>query len=225
MAVGGDLRFDIVLAEWSWIAKGLAMTLAITALSMLLAIPTGLLVALMSLSRLRVIRWAATVYVQVFRGVPLLVFIIWMYYGVSMAVGVNFSPVTAGVLCFALQYGSWLSEVFRGGIQAVGRGQREAAASLGLTAVQTFVYVVLPQATRIVLPSIGNLMVGLLKDSSLVSIIGVFELMRQAQTAVSLTFRPFEFYTVTAGIYIVLTFLLARGIATLERRLQIPGTA
>jgi len=220
-----ELRFDVVLNEWPWIARGLGMTLAITAMSMLLALPTGLLVALMSLSRLRVVRWLAMVYVQVFRGVPLLVFIIWMYYGVSMAVGVNFSPVTAGVLCFTLQYGSWLSEVFRGGIQAVSRGQREAAASLGLNSVQTFVHVVLPQAVRIVLPSIGNLVVGLLKDSSLVSVIGVFELMRQAQTAVSLTFRPFEFYTVTAGIYVLLTFLLARGFSTLERRLHIPGTS
>lgn len=220
-----ELRFDVVLNDWPWIARGLGMTLAITAMSMLLALPTGLLVALMSLSHLRAVRWAATVYVQVFRGVPLLVFIIWMYYGVSMAVGVNFSPVTAGVLCFTLQYGSWLSEVFRSGIQAVGRGQREAAASLGLNSAQTFVHVVLPQAVRIVLPSIGNLSVGLLKDSSLVSVIGVFELMRQAQTAVSLTFRPFEFYTVTAGVYIVLTFLLARGFSTLERRLHIPGTS
>jgi ABC-type amino acid transport system permease subunit len=171
------------------------------------------------------VRWLATAYVQVFRGVPLLVFIIWMYYGVSMAAGVQFSPVTAGVLCFALQYGSWFSEVFRGGIQAIGRGQREAAASLGLSPVQTFGHIVMPQAVRIVLPSMGNLAVGLLKDSSLVSVIGVFELMRQSQTAVSLTFRPFEFYTVTAAIYVLLTFAVARGFAGLERRLHIPGTS
>jgi His/Glu/Gln/Arg/opine family amino acid ABC transporter permease subunit len=223
--VGYELRFDVVLTESPWIARGLAMTLTITVLSLLCALPVGLLVAVMSLSNVPVIRWAALVYVQVFRGVPLLVFIIWMYYGVSMVAGINFSPLTAGVVCFALQYGSWLSEVFRGGIQAIGRGQREAAASLGLTGVQTFGYVVLPQAVRIVLPSMGNLAVGLLKDSSLVSVIGVFELMRQSQTAVSLTFRPFEFYTVTAGIYVLLTFGLARGFAGLERRLHIPGTS
>jgi His/Glu/Gln/Arg/opine family amino acid ABC transporter permease subunit len=223
--MGYEFRFDVVLAEWPWIARGLAMTLTISGLSLVCAVPVGLVIAVLSLSKMAWVRWPALAYVQVFRGVPLLVFIIWMYYGVSMAVGVQFRPITAGVLCFALQYGSWLSEVFRGGIQAIGRGQREAAASLGLTAAQTFAYVVLPQAVRIVLPSMGNLAVGLLKDSSLVSVIGVFELMRQSQTAVSLTFRPFEFYTVTAAIYILLTFAVARGFASLERRLHIPGTS
>jgi His/Glu/Gln/Arg/opine family amino acid ABC transporter permease subunit len=221
--VGYEFRFDVVLAEWPWFAKGLAMTLAISAGSMLLALPIGLVVAVMSLSRLRSLRWPAAFYVQVFRGVPLLVFIIWMYYGVSMAVQVNFSPVFAGILCFGLQYGGWLSEIFRGGIQAIGRGQREAAASLGLTAPQTFFSVVLPQAVRIVLPSLGNMFVGLVKDSSLVSVIGVFELMRQTQLAVSLTFRPFEFYTATAITYVLVTIAIARGLGLVERRLHIPG--
>lgn len=221
--MGYEFRFDVVLAEWPWFAKGLAMTLGISAASMALALPIGLVIAVMSLSRLRMLRWPASIYVQVFRGVPLLVFIIWMYYGVSMAAGVNFSPILAGVLCFGLQYGGWLSEIFRGGIQSVGRGQREAAASLGLTGPQTFFSVVLPQATRIVLPSLGNMFVGLVKDSSLVSVIGVFELMRQTQLAVSLTFRPFEFYTATAATYVVVTILIAHGLRLLERRLQIPG--
>ena len=223
--MGYEFRFDVVLAEWPWIARGLAMTLTITGLALVCAVPVGLLVAVMSLSKSPLIRWPAVLYVQVFRGVPLLVFIIWMYYGVSMAAGIQFSPIAAGVLCFAIQYGSWFSEVFRGGIQAIGRGQREAAASLGLSGIQTFAFIILPQAVRIVLPSMGNLAVGLLKDSSLVSVIGVFELMRQSQTAVSLTFRPFEFYTVTAAIYVLLTFAVARGFVGLERRLHIPGTS
>ena len=223
MRVGYQFRFDVVLTEWPWIAQGLGMTVTIAMLSMVLALPIGLGVAVMSLSRSRPVRLLATFYVQVFRGVPLLVFIIWMHYGVSMATGVNFHPVAAGVLCFSLQYGSWLSEVFRGGIQAIGRGQREAAASLGLSQAQTFRHIIMPQAVRIVLPSTGNLFVGLLKDSSLVSVIGVFELMRQTQQAVSLTFRPFEFYTVTAGLYILLTFGVARALAVLERRLHVPG--
>src|SRR5207249_11133046 len=104
-----------------------------------------------------------------------------MYSGVSMVVGINLNPIPAGILCFTLQYGSWLSEIYRSGIQAVGRGQWEAAASLGLSEPQAFVSVVLPQAIRIVLPGIANMFVGMIKDSSLVSVIGVFELMRQAQ--------------------------------------------
>jgi His/Glu/Gln/Arg/opine family amino acid ABC transporter permease subunit len=221
--MGYDFRFDIVLTEWQWIAKGLAMTLYISSVSMVLALALGLALALASVSTFRSLRAVTHLYVQVFRGVPLLVFLIWMYYGVSMVAGVNFQPVTAGVLCFTFQYGSWLSEIFRSGIQAVGRGQREAAASLGLGSAATFAWVVLPQALRIVLPSVGNMFVGLVKDSSLVSVIGVFELMRQSQLAVSLTFRPFEFYTVTAAIYILVTFLIARGLTLLERRLHLPG--
>jgi His/Glu/Gln/Arg/opine family amino acid ABC transporter permease subunit len=221
--MGYDFQFDVVFSQWRWIAAGLGMTLLISVVSMVLALGLGLVVALMSLSRLGPVRWIADAYVQIFRGIPLLVFIIWMYYGVSMVVGINFSPITAGVVCFTLQYGSWLSEIFRGGVQAIGRGQREAAASLGLSAPQTFTAVVLPQAIRIVLPSVGNMFVGMVKDSSLVSVIGVFELMRQAQLAVSLTFRPFEFYTATALIYIAVTFAIARGLALVERRMRVPG--
>jgi His/Glu/Gln/Arg/opine family amino acid ABC transporter permease subunit len=221
--MGYDFQFDVVFSQWRWIAAGLGMTLFISVVSMVLALGVGLVVALMSLSRLGPVRWMADAYVQIFRGIPLLVFIIWMYYGVSMVVGINFSPIAAGVVCFTLQYGSWLSEIFRGGVQAIGRGQREAAASLGLSAPQTFTAVVLPQAIRIVLPSVGNMFVGMVKDSSLVSVIGVFELMRQAQLAVSLTFRPFEFYTATAVIYIAVTFAIARVLALVERRLRVPG--
>jgi His/Glu/Gln/Arg/opine family amino acid ABC transporter permease subunit len=222
--MGYEFHFEVVLQQWRWIARGLGMTLYISTLSMTLALVLGLVIALCGLSAFRPLRALAHVYVQVFRGIPLLVFVIWMYYGVSMAVGVNFRPVTAGILCFALQYGSWLSEIYRSGIQAVGRGQREAAASLGLTETQALFSVVLPQAIRIVLPSIANMFVGLIKDSSLVSVIGVFDLMRQAQLAASLTFRPFEFYTVTAAAYITLTFIVARGLVVLERRTHIPGT-
>lgn len=222
--MGYEFHFEVVLQQWQWIARGLGMTLYISTVSMVLALVLGLVIALCSLSSLAPLRALAHVYVQVFRGIPLLVFVIWMYYGVSMAAGVNFRPVTAGILCFTLQYGSWLSEIYRSGIQAVGRGQREAAASLGLTETQALTSVVLPQAIRIVLPGIANMFVGLIKDSSLVSVIGVFDLMRQAQLAASLTFRPFEFYTVTAAVYIALTFLVARGLVVLERRTHIPGT-
>jgi len=222
--VGYEFHFETVFAQWQWIVRGLMLTLYISSVSMALALVLGLVVALCSLSRSAPVRAAAHVYVQVFRGIPLLVFIIWMYYGVSMVIGVNFNPVTAGILCFTIQYGSWLSEVYRGGIQAVGRGQREAALSLGLSDAQAFGSVVLPQAIRIALPGIANMFVGMVKDSSLVSVIGVFELMRQAQLAASLTFRPFEFYTVTATVYIALTFGVARAMAALEHRLRVPGT-
>jgi len=163
----------------------------------------------------------AQLYINIFRAIPLFVFIIWLYYGLPIMLGINFPPVTAGVICLSMQYAGWLAEIYRAGIGAIPRGQREAALSLGLTPLQAFRDVVFPQALRIIVPPIGNNFVGMLKDSSLVSIIGVFELVRQANLAVSLTFRPFEFYTVVAVLFIVLTQLLSHGVTRLERRMRI----
>jgi His/Glu/Gln/Arg/opine family amino acid ABC transporter permease subunit len=213
-----EFRWDFVFDRWELLAKGLGMTLYISALGMVLALALGLLIAFMRMSRFAPFRLFAQGYINVFRAIPLFVFIIWMYYGLPIVIGVDFDPITAGVLCLALQYAGWLAEIYRSGIGAIGKGQREAAFSLGLTRLQTFWDVIFPQAFRIMLPPMGNNFVGMLKDSSLVGIIGVFELVRQAQLAVSQTFRPFEFYTAIAIIYILLTQLLSQGVSILERR-------
>jgi ABC-type amino acid transport system permease subunit len=172
----------------------------------------------MRMSKFKPFNLFAQLYINIFRAIPLFVFIIWMYYGLPIVLGIDFDPITAGVLCLALQYAGWLAEIYRAGISAINKGQREAALSLGLTRFQTFADVIFPQAFRIMLPPMGNNFVGMLKDSSLVGIIGVFELVRQAQLAVSQTFRPFEFYTAIAIIYILLTQLLSQGVSLLERR-------
>lgn len=213
-----QFRWDFVIDRWEILVKGLGMTLYVSFLGMVLALGLGLLIALMRMSKFAPLRWAATLYINIFRAIPLFVFIIWVYYGLPIVLGIDFDPITAGVLCLALQYAGWLAEIYRSGIGAIGRGQSEAALSLGLTRFQTFWDVIFPQAFRIMLPPIGNNFVGMLKDSSLVGIIGVFELVRQAQLAVSQTFRPFEFYTVVALIYIILTQLLSQGVSILERR-------
>ena len=213
-----EFRWDFVFDRWELLAKGLGMTLYISALGMVLALALGLLIAFMRMSRFAPFRWFAQGYINVFRAIPLFVFIIWMYYGLPIVIGVDFDPITAGVLCLALQYAGWLAEIYRSGIGAIGKGQREAALSLGLTRFQTFMDVIFPQAFRIMLPPMGNNFVGMLKDSSLVGVIGVFELVRQAQLAVSQTFRPFEFYTAIAIIYILLTQILSQGVSILERR-------
>ncbi len=213
-----EFRWDFVTQRWPVLWAGLQMTIYITVVAMALALVLGLIVALCRMSRNRFVSGAAQIYINVFRAIPLFVFIIWLYYGLPIVLGINFDPIVAGVACLAVQYSSWLAEIYRAGIGAVGKGQREAAMSIGLTSVQTFNDVVFPQALRISLPPIGNNFVGMLKDSSLVSIIGVFELIRQSQLAVSQTFRPFEFYTATALIYIALTLLLSQGVNWLEKR-------
>lgn len=213
-----EFRWDFVFDRWDLLAKGLGMTLWISLLGMVVALALGLLIALMRMSKFKPFNLFAQLYVNIFRAIPLFVFIIWMYYGLPIVLGIDFDPITAGVLCLALQYAGWLAEIYRAGIGAISKGQREAALSLGLTRFQTFADVIFPQAFRIMLPPMGNNFVGMLKDSSLVGIIGVFELVRQAQLAVSQTFRPFEFYTAIAIIYILLTQLLSQGVSLLERR-------
>lgn len=213
-----EFHWDFVFDRWELLAKGLGMTLWVSFLGMIVALVLGLLIALMRMSKFKPFNLFAQLYINIFRAIPLFVFIIWMYYGLPIVLGIDFDPITAGVLCLALQYAGWLAEIYRAGIGAINKGQREAALSLGLTRFQTFADVIFPQAFRIMLPPMGNNFVGMLKDSSLVGIIGVFELVRQAQLAVSQTFRPFEFYTAIAIIYILLTQVLSQGVSLLERR-------
>ena len=137
-----------------------------------------------------------------------------------MVSGINFEPITAGVICLSMQHGGYLAEIYRAGIQAVARGQWEASFSLGFSIINTFARIIFPQAVKIIIPPIANMFIGLLKDSALVSIIGVNELMRQSQIATSLTFRPYEFYTVTALIYIILTLGLSQMAKFLELRIE-----
>ena len=200
------------------LVMGLEWTLGISIVSIVLSLVFGLMVAVMRLSSVPPLRNIATLYINVVRAIPLFVFIIWVYYGLSIVIGVNFSPIVAGIACLTLQYAGWLAEIFRAGIQAIDRGQWEASASLGMTRVTQFVWIILPQALRISIPPIANMFVGMLKDSSLVSVIGVFELIRQTQLAVSQTFRPFELYTAATAIYLVLTLGAARMVSMLEQR-------
>lgn len=216
-----NLDFSVIGQYGSWIVTGVEMTIFISFISMVLALIVGLVIGLLRMSPLAPVRWIASLYIQVFRGIPLFVFLIWLYFGFSFLTGINFEPLQAGVICLTVQYAAFLAEIYRSGIQAIDKGQREAAASLGLSNIAAFRHVIFPQALRIIIPPIGNMSVGMVKDSSLVSAIGVADLMREAQIAVSQTFRPFEFYTVVAVIYITMTLGLAYLAGRLERRMGV----
>jgi His/Glu/Gln/Arg/opine family amino acid ABC transporter permease subunit len=216
--VGYDFKWYVVLDRLDLLWAGIAFSLYIAVIAMAFALVVGLVIALLRLSRFRPVSTLAAVYINVFRAIPQLVFIIYLYYGVSIVVGVNFQPITAGVIALSTQYSAWLAEIFRSGIQAVPKGQREAALSVAMGRVRTFTTIVMPQAIRVVIPPTGNMFVGMVKDSSLVSVIGVFELLRTTQLLVSQTFRPFEFYTVAVLSYLVLTIVVAYGVKLLERR-------
>lgn len=208
-----------VIGEYrGWLAAGVVLTLELAIVSMALAMVLGLGIALLRMSPIWPVRTFASLYISVFRAIPPLVFILWMFYGVTLVTGLNIEAFWSGVICLTLQYAAWLAEIYRAGLQAIDKGQREAALSTGLSRTRTFAKVIWPQAWRIIIPPMANNFVGIVKDSSLVGIIGLNELMRQSQIAVSLTFRPFELYTAAMLIYIVLTLAIARLGSFLEQR-------
>jgi His/Glu/Gln/Arg/opine family amino acid ABC transporter permease subunit len=208
-----------VVSEYRvWLLEGVILTLKIALVSMAFAMILGLFVALLRMSPIWPLRTLASLYISVFRAIPPLVFILWMYYGVTLVTGVNIEAFWSGVICLALQYAAWLAEIYRSGLQAIDKGQSEAALSTGLSRTRAFARVIWPQAWRIIIPPMANNFVGIIKDSSLVGVIGLNELMRQSQIATSLTFRPFELYTAAMVIYIVLTLAIARVASILEQR-------
>ena len=213
-----QFAWDVVGQYRVWLFEGVVLTLKIAIVSMAFAMILGLLIALLRMSPIWPVRTLASLYISIFRAIPPLVFILWMYYGVTLVTGLNIEAFWSGVICLTLQYAAWLAEIYRAGLQAIDKGQREAALSTGLSRTRAFAKVIWPQAWRIIIPPMANNFVGIIKDSSLIGVIGLNELMRQSQIAVSLTFRPFELYTAAMVIYIVLTLAIARMASFLEQR-------
>ena len=213
-----EFAWDVVWQYRSWLWEGTLLTLKVAAVSMALAMVLGLPLALLRMSRIRPLSGMALVYIAVLRAIPLLVFILWMYFGVTLVTGLQLSAFGAGVICLTLQYSAWLAEIYRAGLQAIDRGQREAALSTGLSRTQAFFKVIWPQAWRIIIPPLASNFIGIIKDSSLVGVIGLNELMRQAQIADSLSFRPFELFTAAMVIYIILALIISPLANIVERR-------
>ena len=193
------------------------VTLGFALGAMLLGLPLGFAVALARLSRFGPLRSVSSVFVSFIRGTPLLVQIFVIYYGLP-SLGVSLSPVAGGVIALTLNAAAYLSETIRAAILSIPKGQHEAATSLGLSGSQTMRLVVLPQAARVALPSLSNTLIGLVKDTSLVSVITVVELLRSAQLVIARTFEPFGPYLAAALIYWVISSLLELVQRALERR-------
>ena len=210
----------VLQSAWAALPTLLAatpVTLGFALGAMLLGLPLGLLVALARLSRFGWLRGLSSLFVSFMRGTPLLVQIFVIYYGLP-SLGITLNPVTGGVIALTLNAAAYLSETIRASILSIPRGQREAATSLGLTPGQTMRLIVLPQATRVALPSLSNTLIGLVKDTSLVSVITVVELLRSAQLVIARTFEPFGPYLAAALIYWLISSLLELVQKALERR-------
>jgi cystine transport system permease protein len=211
--------FELLREAAPVMLRGAGYTVLFALASMLGGLLIGFPVAVMRILPYRVLRWPAGVYVSLMRGTPLLVQMFVIYYGLP-SVGVEFSPVTAGILALSLNSGAFLSESLRGAIGAVSKGQWAASYSLGLGYWRTLHHVVLPQALRIAVPAMSNTLISLIKDTSLVSVITLTELMLSTKEVISTTFQPLPLYLAAAAIYWVLSLLFEALQRRAEQRLN-----
>src|SRR5262245_54731071 len=218
-----DFQWDAVFGNRDLLLQGLRNTLYLACVSMSMATVLGMFLALLRTSRHAPLRWIATIYINVVRGIPLIVLIFWVYFGLPLFLGVDppkFPSFKSGVVALTVFHTAFMSEVFRAGLTAVPPGQREAALSLGMSRPRAFFSIVLPQAVRVAVPAAGNDFVGMVKDTSLVGIIGIFELYRTGQKLVSDTFLPFEVWTGISILYITVVFCIDIVVRLIERRLR-----
>ncbi len=201
-----------------FIPDGIVKTFEVTVLSILLALIIGLIAGLGRVSRNIVFNRIATVYVEVIRGIPLLVQIFYIYY--ALAKLVKIPPMASAIIAMAVCYGAYLGEIIRAGIQSIPRGQMEAALALGLSRRKAMRHIILPQTLKVVLPPIGNEFIALLKDSSLVSILAISDLFRRGREFAAHTFEYFETFTVISLVYLILTLFFSWLVGLMEVRLS-----
>lgn len=212
---------EVTLKSFPFLLEGALRTLQITSLAVLIGLVIGTLVGMARLSKYKLLNYPATIYVEFFRGTPLLVQIFIIYFGLP-ALGINIPRYPSGIIALGINSGAYVSEIVRAGIQSISKGQTEAAKSLGMTYWQTMRYIILPQAFRNILPALGNEFIALTKDSSLVSVIAIRELLRSGQIVISRTYQSFAIYIAVAFIYFAITFTLSRIVRWTEKKVAIP---
>ena len=208
------------LSNLQFLIGGLGSTLAVSLCAIVVSVILGAFVAVAGLSKVKVLHRASRVYVELFRSVPLLVLLLWVFYGLPVIVGLQLGVFATGVLSLALSDSAFEAEVFRAGIQSVPKGQLEAAKSIGLSWSQQMRLVVMPQAIKVILPALGNQFVYVMKMSSLVSVIGLEELTRRANELNVSEYRPLEIYTLLVVEYLVLIIFVSWLVRRLERKMS-----
>ena len=212
--------FEYVASIMPQLLLGLKVTLQMTVVSLALAVVVGMASCMFSISKVKPLNWISGVYLSIIRGTPLMVQSFFIYFGLTAALDFRISIFKAAVIVLCLNAGAYLSEIFRSGIAAVNKGQMEAARSLGLPYGVAMRKVILPQAIRIVIPSVLNQFIITLKDTSILSAIGCMELMKQSMMIVSRNFSSFETYAVIAVMYYVVVMVLTKIFKIIERRLS-----
>lgn len=208
---------------------GIGTTLYVTAGALVIGLIIGLVMALGKMSNKKILRWPASIYVEIIRGTPLFVQVLILAYGVPQIVNAlahgaftfKWDPIViVGILACGFNSGAYLAEIIRSGIQAVNKGQTEAARSLGMSKTQNMIYIILPQAFRVILPAMANEFVTLIKETSILSYIGIVEITRQGMLWASRDFQSFPAYIGVAVVYMIMTIPLSRLVAYLEERMS-----
>ena len=211
------------LTNLKFLISGMGVTIYISVISIIISMILGFIVAIPSLAKNRFLTYINIGYVEIVRAIPLLVLILWIYYGLPIMTGLSFSPFVSGIIALAISESAFQAEIFRAGINSIKKSQWEAGSSLGLTFYKRLRLVILPQAIKNILPALGNQFVYVLKMSSLVSIIGIADLTRKANELVVSTYRPLEIYTFLILEYLILILIVSFFVRKLEKKLKQDG--
>ena len=215
-----NLNVDLMINSLPLLITGAGITIQITAISVGLGLIIGMFVGIARISNVKLLRWLAAIYIDFLRGTPLLVQIFLIYFALPVILEQRVDPFIAAITACGINSGAYIAEIFRAGIQAIDEGQMEAGRSLGMPWVQTMRYIIVPQAFKNIVPPLGNEFIALLKDSSLVSVIGFEELTRRGQLIIARTYGSLEIWISVALIYLVMTLTISRLVAYLEKRLD-----
>ena len=214
------LDFSIVSEYWPLIGKGLWWTVVISTASAVLSVVAGIGFALLVLYATPMLRYPVRLFMWLFMGTPLLLQLFLIYFGL-VQVGIDIPAIWSGIIALSLHFAVYNADIFRAGIASLDKGQTEAARSLGFGTWRTRIYIVVPQAVRNTVPAVGNMMIALLKESSIVSMIGIAELVHSAQLVISETYRPFEFYLTAAVLYYIVNLVLEAVLRGIERKVEL----
>lgn len=202
-----NVDWALIWDDRAQLLDGLKVAVEVSLVALVISVFVGLVLAVMRMSK-PPLTWLAWLYINIFRGVPALVTGLWVFFGLSLVLGINFSVFQAGVITLSLLYSAFISEIYRAALTAIPPGHREAGQALGMRNSRVFVSVTLPQATKIALPNIGSMYIGMVKDTSTLTLIGLAEVVRTTQNIVSLNYQYFALYTAAALIYVIVAFLI-----------------
>ncbi|MCF8108373.1 MAG: ABC transporter permease subunit [Desulfohalobiaceae bacterium] len=219
--MGFDFKYSVMWESVPMLLTGVKLTILITVFGLLIGFALGALSGLMKISRNIFLRKIAGIYIESIRGTPIMVQVMFIYFGLPLALGMRIPPMMAGIAAIAVNSGAYIAEIVRGAFQSIERGQTEAGRSIGLTHFQTMYYVIWPQAFRRMIPPLGNQFIISLKDTSLLVVVGVGELTRTGQEIIASNFRAFEVWLTVAIMYLIMTLSLSRILNMIEKKMDI----